>query len=139
MTLKHVIETVDINFLRHVLRKVTIIFQIKINDTSNYNQTFLRMLHATDFFAVIMILQNVIFVNNFVNLKKLKNLSFLIDKLLKLLNLNLKIFQRERFQFSKNSDKFLTMWTINDSYFLNLQIFFESILNEKNFDNYSEK
>ena len=109
MTFKHVIETADINFLRHVLRKITIIFQIKINNTLNYDQTLLHMLHATNFFAATIILQNVILANNFVNLKKLNNSSFLIDKLLKLLNLNLKIFQQKRFQFSKNSDEFLTM------------------------------
>ena len=67
------------------------------------------MLHATNFLVIIMILQNVILVNNFVNFKKLKNLNFSIDKLLKLLNLNLKIFQRKRSQFSKNNDEFLTM------------------------------
>ena len=97
------------------------------------------MLHATNFFVVTMILQNVILVNNFVNFKELKNSSFSIDKLLKLLNLNLKIFQRERFQFSKNNDELLTMWAINDLYFLSLQIFFESMLNKKNFDNHFEK
>ena len=53
---KHVIETVDIDLLHYILRKVTIIFQIKINNILNYDQMFLRMLHATDFFVVTIIL-----------------------------------------------------------------------------------
>ena len=139
LTLKHAIETADIGLLRHVLRKVTIIFQAKVGGTPNYGQALLRMLHATDSPAATVVLQDAILANSLVNLKGLKNSSFPTDKLLELLNLNLKTFQRERSQFSKNSDELLAMWAINGPYFLSLQTSFESMLGGKNSGNHPEK
>lgn len=61
-------------------------------------------MHTIDSSTSIFKFQNAIFINDFVNLQNEKKFNFKIDKLLKLLNNNLKIYQQKQFYFFKNND-----------------------------------
>ena len=107
LTLKRAIKFADIDLLRHALRKIIVIFQTKMIETSNYAQTLLRVLHLIDSSIVTKKFQNVILINSLINLQRSVNTNFEVDKLVKLLNLHLKTFRRDRSVFFKHSDKLL--------------------------------
>ena len=107
LTLRHVIKHADIDLLRYSLRKITVAFQSEAIESSKYVKTFLHLLHVIDSPTASVKLQEAILVSSLINLQKQFDTNFETDKLLKLLNLNLKIFQREHSLFSNNHQKYL--------------------------------
>ena len=92
-----------------------------MTEVSKYAQTLLYMLHLVDSSAVTIQLQECLLINSLVNLQGLSHFNFELNHLLKLLNNNLKAFLHEQSYFSKNSDKLLKYWALNESYFLELK------------------
>ena len=102
LTFRHVIKHVDIDLFRYSFRKIVVAFQFKAIESSKYVKIFLRLFHVIDFSTVFVKLQEIILINSLINLQRQFDTNFKTDKLLKLLNLNFKIFQRKRFLFSNN-------------------------------------
>lgn len=127
LTLKHAIKMADIGLIRYVLRKVTVMFQAKVAATPNYAKALLRMMHLVDSPAATKELQDAVLSNGLVNLQGESNTNFEVDRLLEMLNLNLKTFQRERSHFSPNSDQLLENWALNAPYLLRLRETFEFV------------
>ena len=69
LTLKNIIKVVNIDLFRHALRKITIVFQIKVARISNYAQTLLHFFYIIDSSAFSKKLQNVILTNYLINLQ----------------------------------------------------------------------
>ena len=106
--LKHAIKFADIELLRYVIRNCMIIFQIKVDDVSQYDRELIKLVHLIDNNVASFELQRVVFINEFVNLYRRLDYNFETDRLLKLLNNVLKYFQRERFFYVYNNDKLFT-------------------------------
>ena len=83
------------------------IFQASVAGTPKYAQALLYILHAIDSSAATIRLQESILMNSLVNLRGDEESSFETDRLLEILNNNLKTFQHERSYFSKYSDTLL--------------------------------
>jgi hypothetical protein len=118
LILRYAIKYVDIDLLRHALRKITVMFQSRCADTSKYAQVLLYTLHTIDSIVSVTRLQNVILMNEIVNLRDQLDSNFETDRFLKLLNNNLKSFQKERTISSKNDDELLVNWALNEFYLL---------------------
>ena len=69
LTLKNAIKVADIDLLRHVLRKIIIVFQIKVARIFNYAQALLRFLYMIDSSTFFKELQNAILANCLINLQ----------------------------------------------------------------------
>ena len=121
LTLKHAIKYADIGLLRHALRAVTVIFQAEIAGTPKYAQALLYTLHLVDSPAAAIELQECVLANSLVNLRGNADTNFELDRLLELLNNNLKAFQYDRSYYSKHSDILLENWALNGPYFTELR------------------
>jgi hypothetical protein len=121
LTIRYAIKHADIGLLRYALRHVTIIFQASAAGTPKYAQALLHTLHTIDSPAATIKLQDAILMNGLANLRGDGNSNFETDRLLELLNNNLKAFQQERSYLSKNSDTLLENWALNHSYLLSLK------------------
>ena len=126
LTLRYAIKHADIGLLRYALRHITVIFQAEAADTPKYAQALLYVLHLVDSPAATMRLQECVLSNSLVNLQGAKDSNFELDRLLELLNNNLKALQQERSYFSKNSDTLLEHWALNGPYLLGLKDVVES-------------
>ena len=132
LTLRYAIKHADIGLLRHALRRVTMVFQAEVAGTPNYSYALLRVLHMVDSPAASVELQDSILANSLVNLRGGDNTNFEVDRLLELLNNNLKAFQKERSYFSPNSDRLLESWSLNGPYLVNLKTMVERHLGHIN-------
>ena len=61
----------------------------------------------TDSSAATIRLQKCVLANNLINLRDVENSNFELNRLLELLNNNLRAFQKKRSHFSKNDDQLL--------------------------------
>ena len=121
LTLRYAIQYADIGLLRHALRHTTVIFQASVAGTPKYAQALLYTLYAIDSSAATIRLQESILMNSLVNLRGDEESSFETDRLLEILNNNLKTFQHERSYFSKYSDTLLENWALNGPYLMKLK------------------
>ena len=132
LTLRYAIKHADIGLLRHALRHVTLIFQARVASTPKYAQALLYTLHTVDSPASSDRLQEAILMNGLVNLRGAEDSHFETDRLLELLNNNLKVFQQERSYFSKNSDQLLENWSLNSPFLLALKGVIETTFGKPN-------
>ena len=139
LTLRYAIKHADIGLLRRALRQVMMMFQAESAGTPNYAQVLLRVLHMTDSPAATLELQDAILANSLVNLRGNEDSNYETDRLLELLNNNLKTFQRERSFFSKNSDKLLEDWAMNGPYLLEVKAAVEFMFGRANSSKHSAK
>ena len=139
LTLRHIIKHADIDLLRYSFRKIAVAFQFETIESSKYVKAFLRLFHVIDFSTIFVKLQKTILISSLINLQKQFDTNFETDRLLKLLNLNLKIFQRERFLFSNNHQKYLERWVIIDSYMLAVRSTVEKTLDISFSEKHSSK
>jgi hypothetical protein len=82
-------------------------FQVSVAKILKYAHALLHILHVIDSSTATLRLQNCILMNDLVNLRDADDSNFEIDRLLELLNNNLKIFQQERSYYSLFSDSLL--------------------------------
>lgn len=132
LTLKYAIKHGDIYLLRHVLRRVAVVFQADVAGTPKYRQALLYTLHLIDTPAASTRLQDCVLMNSLVNLQGVNDSNFELDRLLELLNNSLKAFQQERSYFSKNSDLLLEHWALNGPYLVELKGIVEFQLGKSN-------
>ena len=126
LTLRYAIKYADIGLLRHALRDTAIVFQAAAARAPKYGHALLYTLHLVDSPAATMRLQECVLTNSLVNLEGAEDSNFELDRLLELLNNNLKAFQQERSYYSKDSDTLLEHWALNGPYFLELKRAVES-------------
>ena len=132
LTLKYAIKHADIGLLRYALRLTTVVFQADVAGTPKYAQALLYTLHMVDSPASSTELQNCVLANSLVNQRGKSDTNFELDRLLELLNNNLKAFQYDRSYFSKHSDILLENWSLNGPYFLELRRTMELAFGKRN-------
>ena len=132
LTLRYSIKHADIGLLRLALRQVTILFQAPAAHAPKYAQALLYVYHLVDSPAASIKLQDCVLTNSLVNLRGSTDSNFELDRLLELLNNNLKAFQQERSYYSKYSDTLLEHWALNGPYLLALKDLLESTFGKPN-------
>lgn len=89
--------------------------------------------------AATIELQDCILANSLVNMRGNADTNFELDRLLELLNNNLKAFQYDRSYYSKHSDILLENWSLNGPYFLELRRIIELVFGKANSAAYPAK
>ncbi len=121
LILQYAIKYANIDLLCYALRHMTVMFQTETAETLKYEQTLLYILYLIDSAIMMTRLQECMLINSLMNLQDVEDFNFELNRLLELLNNNLKTFQRKRSSFTKNSDQMLENWALNESYLLKLK------------------
>ncbi|KAL8635581.1 MAG: hypothetical protein Q9228_006941 [Teloschistes exilis] len=139
LTLRYAIKFADIGLLRLCLRTITLMFQSSHAGTPKYSQALLYLVHTTDTVAAHPQLQDAILANSLVNTRGATDSNYETDRLLEILNNNLKVFQQERSYFSRDSDTNLQKWALNLPYLFQLQHIIEGTFGRYNSLRHPEK
>ncbi len=107
LILQYAIKYANIDLLCYALRHMTVMFQTETAETLKYEQTLLYILYLIDSAIMMTRLQECMLINSLMNLQDVEDFNFELNRLLELLNNNLKTFQRKRSSFTKNSDQML--------------------------------
>lgn len=139
LTLSHAIKHADIGLLRHALRLCAVIMQSGCAGMPKYAPALLYVLHLVDSLAASPQLQRCVLANSLVNLQGGVDSNFELDRLLELINNNLRAYQTERAYYAISSDELLQGWALNAHFLQQIRLMVEASFGQPNSGVHADK